>query len=295
MSYKFTTTKASDASHKRLTALIYGESGIGKTSLVKTLNVTDDSKVFYIAADPGQLVFRDRNFIVAEAPNGDWNEAVMDSIYDYLLHNGKDYEWIIVDGLDELGEAVLKSKAKTQKDMRKVYGEMGDYMASWTKHMRDLKGTSSLFITHIARSQDETGAMFFGPSFPGNKVTDQLVDWFDVVGCMRAVKSEVGVERLIQFKPEADLRFKVKDRSSVLVDFEKPSLGEIFARVHAAGFEIKEAPIEMASAEDLVTMARKAAAKGITRNDIVEYLNGGDLSSLTKADYEKVIAYIETK
>lgn len=274
----FSITSAASAAHKRVTVLIYGESGIGKTSLVKTLGVTDDTKVFYVAADPGQLVFRGRNFQVAEAPNGDWNEKVMDDVYRYLQKEAASYEWIVVDGLDELGAAVLRSKLLTQRDARRAYGEMGDYMSVWAKHMRDLKGTSILFITHIDNQQDETGAMYFHPSFPGKAVTSQLNDWFDLVGCMRSVRTDKEIKRLIQFRPEADPRFKVKDRSSVMTDYEEPNLGAIFNRIHEAGFELSEPAgppqseePEKRSKEDLTELALVASECGVNRSSIVEY------------------------
>lgn len=294
MSMRFTTTKASDAAHKRLTVLVYGESGIGKTSLSKTLNLSSDDKLFYIAADPGQLALRERGFIVAEAPNGEWNEGVLEDIYRYLLTHASEYEWIVVDGLDELGEAVLRDKSKTQRDMRKAYGEMGDFMANWTKKMRDLKGTSSIFITHISKDKDETGAMYFSPSFPGNKVTEQLVDWFDMVGCMRSVKTESAVSRMIQFKPEADLRFKVKDRSGVMNDFESPNLGDIFSRVHEKGFILKEAALRYPTDEDRSALVQRARAAGLTRVDL-ENAAGAAYDGMTYDTYEKMINFVASK
>lgn len=275
MQTPFVLTKASDASHKRVTVLMFGESGIGKTSLTKTLNVTDDGKVFYIGADPGQLALRNRDFVVAQAPDGEWNEAVMDAIYHYLLREAASYEWVVVDGLDELGAAVLRSRAKVQRDMRKAYGEMGDYMAVWAKRIRDLKGCSIMFITHIGHEQDETGAMNFFPSFPGKAVTEQLNDWFDLVGCMRSVKTDTGVKRLIQFKPEADPRFKVKDRSGVMNDYEEPDLGAIFKRIHEAGFTTHEPagppPPEKRTEEDLAELASAASRTGKSRAAVVQY------------------------
>lgn len=290
----FKLSKASDVAHKRITGLIFGESGVGKTSLVKTLPASSDEKVFYIAADPGQLVFRDRGFIVAEAPNGEWNEGVMIEIYNHLKENQSAYEWIIVDGLDELGEAVLRSKLKVLKDGRKAYGEMGDFMSVWAKGIRDLKGSSVLQITHIDRLTEDTGAVEFVPSFPGKSVAGQLNDWFDLVLCMRFVRTETKVDRLLQCNREADTRYRVKDRSSVLLNFEEPDLGKIFAKIHEAGIETRdEVVVPQFTVEQLSKLIEE---KGLSRKAVVEKskeLFGNTPSTLASDQLGQLITWVK--
>lgn len=236
----FKLSKTSDAVHKRLTVLIYGDPGIGKTSLAKTLPVQDDARLFYLAADPGQLVLRDRNFSVAEAPDGVWTPSIFEQVYDYLRENAGSYDWIVVDGLDEIGDCILRSKLQTIRDGRKAYGEMADWMDQWTKKMRDIKGSSVLFITHIQSTQDDEGVMRWGPSFPGKAFKEKLPDLFDMVGCMRPVRDEGGkVQRLIQFKPEGDPRYTVKDRSGAMAMFENPDMGSVFKKIHEAGIDLQ--------------------------------------------------------
>lgn len=256
--------------------LVFGESGIGKTTLTKTLPITDDSKVLYVAADPGQLALRNRDFSVVEAPDGFWTEAVMEEVYKHARKNIDNIDWLVVDGLDELGDAVLKSKLRTERSALRAYGEMASFMEEWTKKIRDIKGCSILFITHIEQTQDNEGALQWGPSFPGKQFKEKLNDLFDLVGCMRAVRVEdQKVKRLIQFRAEADPRYHVKDRSGSLLDFEEPDLSAVFHKIHDAGFTVDggrpeylsvdqpESQEEVPTEEDIAKLAALCKEKGL--------------------------------
>jgi hypothetical protein len=230
-------TKANEAAHKRLSVLIFGEPKVGKTTLAKTLPVTDDSKLLYVAADPGQLALRDRGFVVAQPSNGDLTESFFDEVREHIRTNGKDYEWIFVDGVDEVAEAILKSKMRTQRDGRKAYGEMADYVESWMKAIRDVQGTSVVFVTHIEQRDAGEGEIEHLPMFPGKQIQSHVNEWFDLIGCMRLVRHEGSAyQRYIQFRREADWRYVVGDRSGVTELYEKPDLGALFKKIHEAGF-----------------------------------------------------------
>lgn len=229
-------TKASDAAHKRLSILIYGEPKVGKTSLAKTLPVTSDDKLLYVAADPGQLALRDRDFVVVQPQNGQLTEAFFDEVLDHIRAEGGSYEWIFVDGVDEVADAILKAKLKTQRDGRKAFGEMAEYVETWMKAIRDVEGISVVFVTHIDKDDIGEGEVQFIPQFPGKKIQEQVDAWFDLIGCMRLVKtSDGGYARQIQFRREGDSRYMVGDRSGVLGMYEDPDLGALFNRIHAAG------------------------------------------------------------
>ena len=230
MALKF--SKTSDAEHERLTVLVYGEAGIGKTSLVKTLPIKSDERVLYVAADPGQLVLRDREFVCVS-----WDdEDAQRPLSEILEHaRGTDYDWIVVDGIDEACQMVLDRLKAAHKDGRKAYGETRDLFGRWLKAMRDLPGRNVLFLTHMASMQDDAGATSYSPSMPSAGTRDMLPPMFDLVGCMRAVRNADGkVQRMLQFRAEGGTAYLCKDRSGALEDFEAPDLGAVFEKIHGA-------------------------------------------------------------
>lgn len=238
-------TKASDAAHKRLSVLIYGEPKVGKTTLAKSLPLTDDSKLLYVAADPGQLALRDREFVVAQPTDEKLDESFFNDVLAHIKTHGKDYEWIFVDGVDEVAEAVLKSKLKTQRDGRKAYGEMAEYVESWMKAIRDTQGVSVVFVTHIEQRDAGDGEVEYIPMFPGKQIQSKVDAWFDLIGCMRLVRTGDGQpQRYIQFRRDADRRYVVGDRSGVSEMYENPDLGALFKKIHEAGFETKGTWVE---------------------------------------------------
>ena len=128
MSIKIQSIKEADM--RRLTMLIWGEAKIGKTSLVKTLPVTDESKVLYVGADPGQLVLRDHTYSMARPNDGVWSMVYFTELADWLRVNGGRFEFIVIDSIDEVGELVLHDLLARGTDGRQAYGRMADFMAS---------------------------------------------------------------------------------------------------------------------------------------------------------------------
>ena len=262
-------TKLGEDTKKHATFLIYGESGIGKTSLAKTLPLTSDEKLLYIAVDPGQLSLRDRpNFSKAQAPNGVWSKDYLTALYQYIRDNSNKFEWVFIDGLDDLGDAILSAEKKRTANQQKAYGEMADFMKEWTLAVRDISGTNVILITHISQDKDATNTLSFGPSFPGKAFTNRLPDFFDFIGCMRMVETEDGKKRMLQFMKEADPRYTVKERGGVVNPLEPPDLGAILKRLQEAGFRVVDESPKRSRAE-LKAAGELMKEKGISTEQVV--------------------------
>jgi hypothetical protein len=227
-------------STRKISVLIYGESGRGKTSLIKSLDCKPE-EILLIAADPGQLAlkpvpqevikakglpdFLGRDFTTVRYLSPKTAEEFRDAAKFVRDDAHRQFKWVIVDGLDEVGKDSLRlymaqERAKGPKaNMMRAYGEMADAMELYIGLILD-SPVASLFITHI--TENEESDIRYGPSFPGKKMTETLDAIFDEVLCMRIARKTPDspkMERVLQCNPNTDPRYKTKDRSGALDDF----------------------------------------------------------------------------
>lgn len=233
--HKLKWSKTSDPVHRRVSMLVYGEAGAGKTSLVKTLPVKSDDRVVYLYADPGHAVLRSRAFLMAPLKNMlDVNAAASEV---GAMAAAKQIDWVVVDGIDEIGLLVVNAYIASSKDGRGSYGDMAKYMSMWLKGMRDLP-CNILFITQREQKQDDQKRMYYAPSFPGKAVTDSMIAWFDMVAAVRfrQVTKDDGTEvteRWMQMQKSADIRYECKERGDGKIgEWELPDVAALLAKMY---------------------------------------------------------------
>lgn len=220
--------------------LIYGEPKSGKTRLASTFQLSEDSRLLYVAVDPGQLSIRDRDFDKIDTPDAGWSIKDFEETYDFIRENSHRWDVVFVDGLDEIGEVALREFERTNKDGRAAYGELGDFANQWVKKMRDLPNITVVFVTHVDQSQDDRGALINKPKFPGKKVPDKMQGWFDLIGCLRAIPDGNGGNKfMIQFSKLVDPRYDVGDRSGAMEAFEEPNMKAIMDKIQNIGIATK--------------------------------------------------------
>lgn len=223
-------TSTNDVSKRKIKILIAGDPKIGKTSLVKTLPYTSEDKVLYIPSDPGDMVLRDKAYKRIAPPNNSWRIKDLEDLYTYIIRNINLYEWVIIDGLCDLGQYVLNERKEANTNALRAYDEYGTFCEEWIKKIRDIDGINTLFLTAISKEIEGDTTKFY-PDVPGKVLKYKLDRFFDIIGQLRYVQTETSVQRMIQVWPEADIRYLCGDRSGSLNALEPPDLGLIIKKI----------------------------------------------------------------
>ena len=205
--------------------LVFGLSGAGKTTLIKTL-----PNPFVLSAEAGLLSLQGEDIPYIEISNmGDLSDA-----YDWIVEHKGDYETVCLDSISEIAEVVLSAEKKTAKDPRQAYGALQDKMNDLIRAFRDLSGVHVYFSAKAEKVQDEMGRLLYSPSMPGNKLGQALPYFFDEVLALRVEKDSEGVtQRALQC--DSDGVWTAKDRSSKLDEWETPDLGAIIEKITGKG------------------------------------------------------------
>lgn len=204
--------------------LTYGAAGAGKTRLCAT---TGGNPVV-ISAESGLLSLRDFDLPVIEVSTiADVHDA-----YAYLqTEEGRKFDWVCLDSISEIAEVVLSAEKKATRDPRQAYGALAEQMYDLLRAFRDLPGRNVYMSAKMERIKDEqTGAVLYGPSMPGQRLGQGLPYLFDEVFCLRIEKDDQGADsRWLQTQP--DFTHQAKDRSGALEQFEPPDLAAIAAKI----------------------------------------------------------------
>ncbi len=203
--------------------LVYGQAGAGKTSLIKTLPTP-----LVLSAEGGLLSIQDANLPYIEVTS----MATLMEAYQWLTESeeAKHFESIALDSISEIGEVVLNSEKKSNKDPRAAYGAMQEQMFDLIRAFRDLPGKHIYMTAKCEKSQDEAGRILYAPSMPGNKTGQALPYFFDEVLALRVEKDAEGItQRALMC--DSDGLWLAKDRSGKLSPWEAPNLGDIIAKI----------------------------------------------------------------
>lgn len=224
MAINFTTTKEANKING-VKILVYGLSGVGKTTLCKTC-----PKPIMISAESGLLSLADQDIPVMEISTAkDLEEALKMFASNHKHVQG--FKTIFIDSITEIGEVVLSNAKKNVKDPRQAYGELIEKMNDLIKDFRDLKGWNVVMVSKMEHSKDDlTNTTSYRPSMPGSKLGQQLPYLFDEVFCLRIGKTAEGKEyRYLQTQP--DIQYEAKDRSGSLDVVERPDLTHVFNKI----------------------------------------------------------------
>lgn len=207
--------------------LVHGPAGAGKTTLCSTTG----EPTIIISAEAGLLSLRGFDIPVLEV-------KTLDELYEAYQYvagpDGDAYSWVCLDSISEIAEVVLNYEKKNNKDPRAAYGSLAEKMTDLIRAFRDLPGKNVLFLCKQEKVKDEqTGAMLYSPSMPGNQLKNGIEYFFDEVLALRVEKDADGnPTRWLQ--SARDFNYSGKDRSGALDMFEAPSMADIAAKIRGA-------------------------------------------------------------
>lgn len=254
--------------------MIAGAPGIGKTSLLRTV---DPTTTLFIDCEAGDLAIQGvavdalrpstwpelRNlacFIggpdLSLPEGGPYSKAHYDAmVAEYGDPEQLDkYKLLFIDSLTVAARLCLRwcqaqpeafSEKTGKPDPRGAYGLLGREMLQWLTRIQHTRGKSVVFVCILENVKDEFGRASWEPQLEGQKVSRELPGIVDQVIAMHMIPHPDGDERhedapaivrAFLCTPEANLLagFMPKDRSGRLDAFERPDLGVLIDKLTAS-------------------------------------------------------------
>lgn len=217
----------SDRKNTFVNVIVYGDSGVGKTSLVKTL---PRETTLVLSAEDGLLSIKDHAVDYVKVKSiGDVLEVINDA-------DATKYKNIVVDSITELSQnhfTHLKNKyEQVEKRENKKAGSMGirlwgDFLEDFSLMFKTLRGLEKnvLALALTKESENDTGKLVKKPDVYG-KSSERIIAWFDECFYMHVDKS--GERRLLT---DAVDTVMAKDRSGMLDKVIPADIGKVFAKI----------------------------------------------------------------
>ena len=246
---------------KGIKGCIFGKSGIGKTSLLWTLQA---STTLFFDLEAGDLAIEGwqgdtirprtwpdcRDFAVFI---GGANPALRDeqpysqAHYDAVCQKFGDgtaldkYDTIFIDSITVAGRLCFNwckgqpqafSEKTGKPDMRGAYGLHGQEMIAWLTHLQHTRGKNIWFVGILDEKIDDFNRRFFQPQIEGSKTALELPGIVDQVITMTEITNPDGQSfRAFICHTLNALGLPAKDRSGRLDEMEEPHLGRLMQKI----------------------------------------------------------------
>jgi hypothetical protein len=209
------------AARNGVKAIAYGPAGSGKTPLIQTA-----PRPVLLACEPGMLSMRKVDNIPA------WDAYTLPRVkefFDWFFGSAeaKAFDTLCIDSLSQLAEIVLAHYLPLNKDPRKAYGELSQFVM---KYVNDLyfKPETNLYLICKQIIVDDNGSVK-KPYFPGQDLNVKIPHLFDEIWHIApALVPGAGPKPVTAVRCQPTYDILARDRSGNLAEFEQPNLTNIF-------------------------------------------------------------------
>lgn len=241
--------------------VIFGKSGIGKTSLLWTLN---SSTALFFDLEAGDLAIEGwpgdtirprtwqecRDFAVfIGGPNPALRE---DQVYSQAHYDAvceqfgepsslDKYETVFIDSITVAGRLCFQwakgqpqafSERTNKPDMRGAYGLHGQEMIGWLTHLQHTRGKNIWFVGILDEKLDDFNRKVFTPQIDGSKTGNELPGIVDeVISMAEIAEGDREPYRAFVCQTLNPYGFPAKDRSGRLDVIEEPHLGRLMEKI----------------------------------------------------------------
>lgn len=270
MSFPIITADQRLAETRGIKGCILGTSGIGKTSLLWTM---DAASTLFFDLEAGDLAVEDwagdairprtwqecRDFAVYI---GGPNPALRDEqVYSQAHYNAvcekfgdpsglEKYETVFIDSITVAGRLCLQwckgqpqafSERTGKPDTRGAYGLHGQEMIGWLTHLQHTRNKNIWFVGILDEKIDDFNRKVFTPQIDGSKTALELPGIVDQVITMAEIVAESGNPyRAFINHTLNPYGFPAKDRSGRLTLIEEPHLGRLMKKIQQPASPVDE-------------------------------------------------------
>lgn len=258
MALQIITADQRAAERSGVKGLILGPYGVGKTTLLRTL---DPATTLFVDGEAGDLAVQDvpadtirpltwpdcrdlAAFIGGPNPalpdHAPYSKAHFDSITaNFAPDMLNKYETIFVDSITKLSRLCLQwasqqpdaFNAQGKQDLRGAYGLLGREMLGFVTQLQHARGKNVIFTCAMEQTKDDFGRLVWEPHIEGSKTGRELPGIVDEV--ISYILIDFGDGKPVRtFVTNKDNEHGVpaKDRSGRLEPIEEPHLGKLIAK-----------------------------------------------------------------
>jgi AAA domain len=243
--------------------LIIGPTGVGKTSLLRTL---DAGRTLFVDSEAGDLAVLDLPVPTIRLddwpsardlacqiggpnksfpPTAAYSPAHFEAIGGYL-ENLDRYETIFVDSLTAITRLSFRwaeqqpesySERSGRKDLRGSYGLHGREMVLWLNQLQHARAKNVIFVGILERNIDDFNVATWQLQSEGSKTARELPGIVDQIITMQFLDFGDGKPPIRGFvcTNQNSWNYPAKDRSGKLDQVEAPDLGKLLSKLTTKG------------------------------------------------------------